>query len=180
VCQLIQVACNSIAATRIVINKTSSGTFRNGEHKLYQDFLYFHNITRFYGTDLYGMQFHLHPKKICRLSRNLQTLNSITCRSMIPNFIQFGQQMWKVCLLVNLRTCVKNHFHFAYLCEVYNPIATFLWTHPLPNCIQVSHKMYKLRKNFMHSRKLCMTFIYVYFYEYKTNSVNLLGNLYRM
>jgi len=29
---------------------------------------------------------------------------------MIPNFIQFCQQMWKVYVVINLRTCVKKSF----------------------------------------------------------------------
>jgi hypothetical protein len=57
----------------------------------------------------------IHPKGklryvLRRLSRNSNMLNTIMCKSLVPNFTQIGQLMWKVCIKIYLHPAVIYGF----------------------------------------------------------------------
>jgi hypothetical protein len=75
---------------------------------------YCQNLIRFYGTREDGIS--LRPVRKARpslrvFSRNLQTLDSIMCRSVVPNFATFEQRMSKLPTQLHSRPQTKYGFH---------------------------------------------------------------------
>jgi hypothetical protein len=63
-------------------------------HRLHQGILCFHIVVRFHGTRVIVILFtpirELQPS-LRRFARNAPSLNSIMCRTLVPNFAHNGQ-----------------------------------------------------------------------------------------
>ena len=72
-------------------NNTGKGVPRDVIHSLYTGVLYFQNASQFHGTRLNVVLF----ASIRELQQRGTNINSVMCRSAVPNFVRIGRKCRK-------------------------------------------------------------------------------------
>jgi hypothetical protein len=104
VCSVSGTLCRHTAVRSVAWHAASDNSIANAALRDFRKVFLGFRATWFHGTRVNVIS--LTPLRkarpsLCRFSRKSQVVNSIMCRSLVPNFTKSGQQMWELRIEIN-------------------------------------------------------------------------------